>query len=187
MPMHMIFDETTRVHNMLITKIMTWNAVVEAYSWSDDNSAELERGWIVKAASIDELARKIGREPPRLARTVERYNDACGKQKDEEFGRSPATLQPIAAPPYYAIEIVPAIVCTGGGAKRNIESEVLDHAGRPIPRLYEAGELGSMFSNLYQNGSYLTEAMISGRAGGRNAVRLAPWEPRVQRMPGQVG
>ena len=79
-------------------------------------------------------------------------------------------------PPYYAIEIVPAIVCTGGGARRNMESEVLDHAGRAIPRLYEAGELGSMFSNLYQNGSYLTEAMISGRAAGREVVGLGNWE-----------
>jgi predicted oxidoreductase len=43
--------------------------------------------------------------------------------------------------------------------------------GSKIPRLYEAGELGSMFSNLYQNGSYLTEAMISGRAAGRNTVQ----------------
>jgi predicted oxidoreductase len=48
---------------------------------------------------------------------------------------------------------------------------VLTPEGTPIARLYEAGELGSMFSNLYQNGSYLTEAMISGRAAGRNAVR----------------
>ena len=47
---------------------------------------------------------------------------------------------------------------------------MLDQPGQPIPRLYEAGELGSMISDLYQNGSYLTEAMISGRAAGRNAV-----------------
>lgn len=43
--------------------------------------------------------------------------------------------------------------------------------GRSRETLYE---LGSMFSNLYQNGSYLTEAMISGRAAGRNAVSRAP-------------
>ncbi len=42
--------------------------------------------------------------------------------------------------------------------------------------LYEAGELGSMFSNLYQNGSYLTEAMISGRAAGHSAVMLGAWQ-----------
>ena len=105
-----------------------------------------------------------------------RYNASCAKGVDEEFGRSRETLYAIDKAPFYAIEIVPAIVCTGGGARRNIESEVLDHHGKPIPRLYEAGELGSMFSNLYQNGSYLTEAMISGRAAGRNAVRLRPVE-----------
>ena len=46
-PMHMLFDETTRRHNCLITTIMTWNAVVENYAWSDDNSAEVAKGWIV--------------------------------------------------------------------------------------------------------------------------------------------
>jgi predicted oxidoreductase len=70
---------------------------------------------------------------------------------------------------------VPALVCTSGGAKRNMEAEVLDPKGRPIPRLYEAGECGSMFSNLYQNGCYLTEAMITGRAAGKNASRCKPW------------
>lgn len=168
--MHMIFDETTRAANKLITSIMTWNAVVENYAWSDDNSAEIAKGWIAQAASIEELAAKIGRDPAAVADTVRRYNDSCARGVDEEFGRSREMLYPIATAPFFAIEVVPAIVCTGGGARRNIESEVLDHHGQPIPRLYEAGELGSMFSNLYQNGSYLTEAMISGRAAGRNAV-----------------
>jgi predicted oxidoreductase len=51
------------------------------------------------------------------------------------------------------VAIEPGIVCTSGGARRNIESQVLDHAGNVIPGLYEAGELGSMMSDLYQNGS----------------------------------
>jgi succinate dehydrogenase/fumarate reductase flavoprotein subunit len=179
MPMHMVFDETTRRHNPLVVSVMTWNTVVERYQWSDDNSAELQKGWITQADSIDALARKIGRSPAALVDTVQRYNDACTAGVDAEFGRNPATLMQVATPPFYAIEIVPAIVCTGGGARRTIESEVLDHAGNPIARLYEAGELGSMFSNLYQNGSYLTEAMISGRAAGCNAVRLAAWDARA--------
>lgn len=173
--MHMLFDETTRRHNRLVTEVMTWNTVVEGYGWSEDNSMEIERGWIVRGESIEDLAVRIGRDPAAVAATVDRYNRACREGVDTEFGRNAATLHPVVAPPYYAIEIVPAIVCTGGGARRNMESEVLDHAGRAIPRLYEAGELGSMFSNLYQNGSYLTEAMISGRAAGRNAVLRPPW------------
>lgn len=172
---HMIFDEVTRVHNKLITSVMTWNAVVEAYPWSDDNSAEVAKGWIVQADSIEELAVKLGRDPVQLGATVRKYNADCAAGADPEYGRSAATMMPIAQGPFYAIEVLPAIVCTGGGARRNIESEVMGHDGQPIPRLYEAGELGSMFSNLYQNGSYLTEAMISGRAAGKNAVALAPW------------
>ncbi len=175
-PMHMVFDETTRAHNQLITTIMTWNIVTHRYSWSEDNSAEVAKGWILKADSIEELAAKMGRDVAAVKATVDGYNAACARGRDDEFGRNPQTLQPIVKAPFYAVEIVPAVVCTGGGARRNIESEVLDHAGNAIPRLYEAGELGSMFSNLYQNGSYLTEAMISGRAAGANAVRRAPWQ-----------
>jgi len=48
---------------------------------------------------------------------------------------------------------------------------------QPIPRLCEAGERGSMVSNLYQNGSSLTECMISGRAAGRNGIGHATWQP----------
>ncbi|MGE0581706.1 MAG: FAD-binding protein [Steroidobacteraceae bacterium] len=172
--MHMLFDENTRLYNPLITRVMTWNAVVHDYEWSEDNSTEIDKGWIVRADTLAGLAGRIDRDPATIEATVRRYNEACARGEDADFGRRKETLQPIAAPPYYAVEIVPAIVCTGGGARRNIESEVLDPAGQPIPRLYEAGELGSMFSNLYQNGSYLTEAMISGRAAGGNAVRLAP-------------
>jgi hypothetical protein len=32
-----------------------------------------------------------------------------------------------------------------------------------------------MFSNLYQNGCYLTEAMITGRAAGKNVALSKPW------------
>jgi predicted oxidoreductase len=156
-------------------KIMTWNTIVEGYDWSEDNSAEVEAGWIASADSIEALAGKIGRDPARVAATVREYNAACAAGQDARFGRNPQTLQPIAKPPFYAIEVISGIVCTGGGGRRNIESEVLDHGGKPIHRLYEAGELGSMFSDLYQNGSYLTEAMISGRAAGRNVVQLGAW------------
>lgn len=174
-PVHMIFDEFTREHNCLVIKFMGWNGVVRDHEWSDDNSAEVESGLIVKADSIEELAEKLGRPVGEVVATVTRYNDACAEGRDGEHNRRVETLQPIAKAPFYALKVIPAIVCTGGGGKRNIESEVLDHHDKPIPRLYEAGELGSMFSHLYQNGSYLTEAMISGRAAGKNSVKSDPW------------
>lgn len=173
-PVHMIFDEETRVNNCLIVKAFTWNVATEQLDWSEDNSAEVEKGWILKADSIAELAAKMGRDPAAVEATVAKYNAACAKGEDE-FGRHPATLQPIAKGPFYALKIVPAVVCTSGGGKRNMEGEVIGTNGKPIPRLYEAGECGSMFSHLYQNGCYLTEAMISGRAAAKNAVSLKAW------------
>jgi len=175
-PVHMVFDAITCQYNKLVVEMMSWNPVVRGYQWSDDNSAEVARGWIQQADTIEELATKIGRDPARLRQAVDRYNAACAAKEDADFGRNPDTLYPIAQGPYYAMRIDPVIVCTGGGARRNIRSEVLDHEGKPIRRLYEAGELGSMFSDLYQNGSYLTEAMISGRAAGREIVALPAWE-----------
>ncbi|MEE2002928.1 FAD-binding protein [Alkalimonas sp. MEB108] len=174
-PVHMIFDETTRSYNCLALKAFTWNIAAEGLDWSDDNLKEIEQGRVLKADSIEELAEKMGRDPNAVAAEVERYNQMCAQGEDTDFCRNPVTLQPIATGPFYAVEIVPAVVCTGGGGRRNIESQVLTPAGQPIPRLYEAGELGSMFSNLYQNGSYLTEAMISGRAAGRNLAQTKPW------------
>ena len=178
-PVHMVFDAVTCQYNKLVVEMMSWNPVVGGYQWSDDNSAEVAKGWIQQADTIEELALKIGRDPAKLRAAVDRYNAACERKQDDDFGRNPETLSPIAQGPFYGVRVDPVIVCTGGGARRNIKSEVLDHDGKHIPRLYEAGEMGSMFSDLYQNGSYLTEAMISGRAAGRGIVGLAAWEDRA--------
>ncbi|MGI1946167.1 FAD-dependent oxidoreductase [Shewanella glacialipiscicola] len=175
-PIHMIFDETTREYNCLALKAFTWNIAAENLDWSDDNLVEIEQGLIAKADTIEELAVKIGRDPTEVSAEIQKYNGACAAGEDKEFSRIPITLQPIIKAPFYGVKIVPAVVCTGGGGRRNIESEVLSPVGKPIPRLYEAGELGSMFSNLYQNGSYLTEAMISGRAAGKNAANQNCWD-----------
>ena len=57
--------------------------------------------------------------------------------------------------PFYAMELVPAMVNTQGGPRRNINCEVLDLNDNPIPHLYSAGELGSFFSDNYQGGGNL--------------------------------
>jgi predicted oxidoreductase len=62
-----------------------------------------------------------------------------------------------------------------------MDGQVFGHDDQPIPRLYEAGELGSFISDLYQNGSYLTEAMITGRGAARTVLALAP-----SSLPGQA-
>ena len=127
-----------------------------------------------KADDIASLATQIGLDPAVLTAEVDAYNAACSAGTDQAFGRKPETLQPIVNGPFYAAPITPAIVCTSGGARRDMDGHVFDHAGNAIPRLFEAGELGSMISDLYQNGSYLTEAMLTGRGAARAALALEP-------------
>jgi len=169
-PVHRILDETVRSTGGPLAGEHGWNNVVHGYRWSRDNSAEVEKGWLMKADSIAELAVKMGRDVKEVEQTVAEFNKSCEAGHDQLFNRDPQTLKPIIKPPFYAVQIKPIMICTSGGGKRNRKSEVLDRHGGPIPGLYEAGQLGSMISFLYQNGTYLTEAMISGRSAGRNAA-----------------
>ncbi len=176
LPVDLIFDEKTRLAGSIVTKWMSWPITTEGYVWSDDNSKEVESGWIIKADTLDELAEKLGRDPATLKETVENFNEMARAQKDKEFGRSAETMSPLDTPPYYAVGIAPALVATTGGAERNTKAQVLKWNGEVIPNLYEAGELGSYVSNLYQNGMFLAEAIATGRAaadtafGGRSTV-----------------
>ncbi len=176
LPVHLIFDEKTRTAGAIVTKWLSWPITTEGYVWSDDNSAEIEKGWIVKADTIEELAGKLGRDPEALKATIDRYNEMASSQKDTDFGRNPETMSPLDSAPFYAVGIAPALVATTGGAERNPKAQVLKWNGEPIPNLYEAGELGSFVSNLYQNGVFLAEAIATGRAaadtafGGRSQV-----------------
>jgi predicted oxidoreductase len=79
-------------------------------------------------------------------------------------------MSPICTPPFYGVELVPAVTFTTGGGRRDARGRVLDVDGRPIPGLYEAGALGSIFANLFQNGASLAECIVSGRIAGSEAV-----------------
>ncbi len=169
LPVHLIFDEATREAGSIASQWLSWPTTTEGYMWSSDNLAEIEKGWIVKADTVAELAEKIGRDPEALQATIERYNELCEKGADEDFGRDPEKMAKIEKGPFYAVAITPTLVATTGGAKRDTAGRVLDWNENPIPGLYEAGELGSYVSNLYQNGVFLSEAMLSGRAAAQTA------------------
>jgi len=180
MPMHVIFDETTRKKGP-VTSLpnpeggMGYLVVHPLYSWSADNSAEIAKGWILQGNTIQDLAAKIGRNPAALAKVVETYNQYCTTGVDADFGRPKATLEAITTPPYYAISLVPVVLNTQGGPQHNPKSQVVDAKGKPIPRLYAAGELGSIYSWLYNGGGNIGETIAFGRIAGENAAAEKPW------------
>ncbi len=180
-PVHMVFDETVRLAGPLPPpgprpeagpgELMGWNSVALGYRWSDDNSVEVDAGWIAAAPTLEELAARLGRDPAAVVSTVARFNALCAAGADTDFGRDPSAIAPIATPPFYGVEIVPGLTSTTGGGRRDELGRVLDLDGEPIPGLYEAGSLGSTFANLFQNGGFLAECIVSGRAAGAHAVR----------------
>jgi succinate dehydrogenase/fumarate reductase flavoprotein subunit len=150
----------------------------ERYKWSRDNSAEIEKGWIIQGASIKELAQRIKNLPNNdnrissslLKQTISKWNKIVDSGVDDDFKRNPGTMMPINTPPYYAMEAWPVITNTQGGPEHNINRQVLDAWGNPIPRLYTAGELGSFFGHLYELSGNIGECFLSGRIAAKNAA-----------------
>ena len=62
-----------------------------------------------------------------------------------------------------------------GGPRRDNKAKVLNNDGQPIPRLYSAGELGSLWGFLYCGGGNGGEILAVGRIAGRNAAAEKPW------------
>jgi succinate dehydrogenase/fumarate reductase flavoprotein subunit len=176
-PLFMIFDQTLLTTIPLNDKnsFASWNSMHKVYGWSSDNRTELEKGWIKQADTIGDLAGLINVDTQTLGDSVQRWNRGCLEGKDLDFGRT-RMLSPIIGPPFYAIELFPVFLNTQGGPRRNEKGQIIRPDGKPIRRLYSAGELGSVYSFLYQGGGNLGECMAFGRISGRNASAENPWE-----------
>jgi succinate dehydrogenase/fumarate reductase flavoprotein subunit len=155
----------------------------ERYRWSADNSKEVEKGWILEAGSLEELAEKIKNMPHNksrmdasvLAETVEKWNEGTTAGEDRSFKRHPETMMPITTAPFYAMEAWPLLTNTQGGPEHNVDRQVLDAWGKAIPRLYTAGELGSFFGHMYELSGNIGECLSSGRIAGTAAAGEAPF------------
>lgn len=164
----------------------------------------VKSGMIVKADTIEELATKIGRDPAALAQTVAEYNEYCAQGKDSAFGRGEAyyeyghtgigggneaavmTTEKVAVikpfdlealeGPFYAVEMRASFINTQGGPKRNENCQVVNSKNEPIPRLYGAGEFGSIYGYEYNGGGNVSEAIATGRTAARHAGTLDAWD-----------
>lgn len=150
LPMYVVFDQAMfEAGSLGLSHFgVTYSNAYDIYHWREDNQAELERGWLVKAETIEELVEKLaaqsGNAPidaQALKNTIETYNAGCAEKKDA-FGRSEFFLDPIGEGPYYAAQLQPTIIYTIGGLTGGPNGETLDWQGDAIPRLYHAGDIG---------------------------------------------
>jgi succinate dehydrogenase/fumarate reductase flavoprotein subunit len=166
-PSYLIFDERTR-QNGPITSV--GHGANRGYEWSSNNQIEIDRGWIVKGNDALDLAQKLPmREAGQLSATLAVYQEACRRGRDEEFGRASQTLIELQGD-LYGLPLWPCLLNTQGGPKRNSRGQILNAWGKPIKRLYSAGELGSIWGFLYQSGGNLGECLGLGRMAGTNAA-----------------
>jgi len=176
MPSYLIFDEHVRTSGSMLGQCSGKILDDPTFSWSADNKAEIEKGWIKMAYSVAELGRQLGYSEGVLEKAVGDYNRAALTGYDPDFKRDAFSMKPLDQPPYYAIEVWPALLNTQGGPQRDEEARVLNVDNEPIPRLFSAGELGSMLNKFYPGGTNITEAIVFGRIAGENAAKLPPLE-----------
>jgi tricarballylate dehydrogenase len=135
----------------------------------------------VRADTIEELAERLGLPPDTLSRTVREYNEAC-----EVGGFDPTTFdgkrakglsppksnwaEPLSTPPYEGVPMTANICFTYGGLHTDGSSRVLDTDGRPIPRLYAAGEIVGVFYEVYPSGTSVLRSLTFGRIAGLTAA-----------------
>ena len=130
-----------------------------------------ERG-PVEAASIRELATKLGIDPAALEHTVTNYNDSIQGEKCLSL-KPPKTnfACKIETPPFCAYKVTGGFTFTFGGIWTDTKAQVLDRNLKPIGALYAAGEITTgIFYGNYAGGSSLPRCAVYGRIAGESAA-----------------
>ena len=111
-------------------------------------------GYMKRADTLEELARKCGVDPAGLKATAERFNGFVAAGEDLDFHRGARaydrywgdpTYKPnpclgtIEKPPFYAVELYPGDVGTYGGVMTDENGRVLREDGTAIEGLYATG------------------------------------------------
>jgi succinate dehydrogenase/fumarate reductase flavoprotein subunit len=174
-PMFMVFDQTMFDDGPIYDAKPThgWTQIMSGYQWSEDNRIELAKGWIKSAPTLRALAAQLGLPAANLSGSVTRWNSMCEAGVDIDFQRS-LMLAPFCDGPYYAVELSPSMLNTQGGPRRNARAQVVRPDGTPIPRLYSAGELGSIYGYLYQGTGNIGECFAFGRIAARHSINETP-------------
>ncbi len=111
------------------------------------------KDWVMKAGSLEEIARRIDVPAARLGETVDRFNGFCDAGRDEDFRRGETVWEryksghggtafgKIERPPFYAMSINRSTVGTKGGARTNDKAQALRADDSIIDGLFCAGNV----------------------------------------------
>ncbi|KAF7540509.1 hypothetical protein G7054_g1359 [Neopestalotiopsis clavispora] len=141
--------------------------------------AAIAAGRMIKADTVQDLARQANIDQDGLVRTIQRYNKMCEDGIDIDFGKGdnaydnffgdPAVkpnpnMGPLTKAPFYATRIWPGDLGTKGGLLTDEFQRVVREDGSVIERLYACGNCAaSIMGRTYLGaGSTLGPAMTHG-------------------------
>jgi succinate dehydrogenase/fumarate reductase flavoprotein subunit len=156
----------------------------------------LKAQYLKRADTLEGLATVFGIDTAGLRRTVERHNGFAQTGVDLDFGKGETELNrfngddahkpnpcigPIAAPPYYGMEIWPADIAVSTGLSTDANARVLDQAGQPIAGLYACGnDMASMMRGSYPGpGTTLGPGAVFAYRAAMHAAGKEPLEEPI--------
>lgn len=139
-----------------------------ALPWPYPILSLLRQGYLIKAPSVEELARKMEVDAVQLRKTVDQYNSFARAGKDDDFQRGEnvydkfygdanvlpnPSLAPCIKAPFYALPLVPGNVSITWGVLTNRNAQVLRADGSSVSGLYAVGcDQNSIMRGTYPGG-----------------------------------
>jgi fumarate reductase flavoprotein subunit len=142
-----------------------------------DFHRRMAQGLVIRAATLEALARRIEVPWEALRATIERYNQCVDAGHDPEFGRRAlvhrhGALRRIEQGPFYAYPSTAVVFGTYCGLRVDAGMRVIDVFDQPIEGLYAAGEVvGGLHGGAYMTGAALGQALVFGRLAARSALQ----------------
>lgn len=130
----------------------------------------VENGEIVKADSLEELAKELDMDPAILIAEIDEYNKALTSGEADKFGRT-LYNETLTQAPFYARIQGPAVHHTMGGLEINVSAQVLNTDGEIIEGLYAAGEVtGGIHGSNRLGGNAIPDTAVFGKIAGENCA-----------------
>ena len=150
----------------------------------------LRTGYLLRGATLAELATKAGIDPKAFEATVEKFNQTAAEGRDPDFGKGSRAynryqgdalhgpnpcIAPIRHGPFYAIRMVIGDLGTYAGIKTDENARAIGPDGHPIAGLYAAGnDMASIMGGNYPGaGITLGPALTFGYIAGKHIAGAA--------------
>ncbi|KUG03948.1 fumarate reductase flavoprotein subunit [hydrocarbon metagenome] len=135
-----------------------------------EHASFIDKGLILKADTIEQLAEQMGVPVNNFKATIDRYNVLAKQGNDEDFGKIDFRLSTIEKGPFFAAKLSGTLLCNINGLRIDTNMQVLDENHNPITGLYAVGnDSGSFFSYNYPQmfgGLALGRTITFGRVAG---------------------